>query len=145
MMCDYSLHNIKSRPAAVGDKLVTHAFSTGTTGFVSVDDTERNKTAVCVLPGTEIAFDEPVESTMTTILRRASEAMGVYVPWMKVAIFRQTNMAQRHMHHDMLEFPDGRSLMLTHCRSGQRATVLQLPAAPKTEKEVEEQKRAEYV
>jgi hypothetical protein len=25
-MCDYSLHNVKSRPAKVGDKLTTHNF-----------------------------------------------------------------------------------------------------------------------
>ena len=31
-MCDYSLHNVKSRPAKVGDKLTTHHFNTGTRG-----------------------------------------------------------------------------------------------------------------
>jgi len=29
-MCDYSLHNVKSRPAKVGDKLSTRDFGTGT-------------------------------------------------------------------------------------------------------------------
>ena len=52
-MCDYSLHNVKSRPAKVGDKLTTQHFNTGTTGFAAPED--RN-TAVCVLPGTELAF-----------------------------------------------------------------------------------------
>jgi hypothetical protein len=31
-------------------------------------------------------------------------------------------------HHDALEFPDGRIVLLTHLLSGQHATVLQLPA-----------------
>src|SRR5262249_33427844 len=34
--CDYSLHNVKSRPAKVGDKLTTHHFNTGTRGFACV-------------------------------------------------------------------------------------------------------------
>jgi hypothetical protein len=41
--------------------------------------------------------------------------------------------------------PDGQQILLTELSEGQNATVLQLPAAPKTEKETEEQKRAEYV
>ncbi len=50
-MCDYSLHNVKTRPAKVGDKLVTRRFSTGTTGFASPEDVD---VAVCLLPGTEL-------------------------------------------------------------------------------------------
>src|SRR5262249_61650810 len=29
-MCDYSLHSVRTRPAKVGEKLVTHNFGTGT-------------------------------------------------------------------------------------------------------------------
>ena len=54
-MCDYSLMHVASRPATVGDKLVSTKFSnTITRGFSAVDDPN---TAVCLLPGTEIAFD----------------------------------------------------------------------------------------
>ena len=57
-MCDYSLHRVASRPAKVGDKLVSTSFPhTTTRGFASVDD--RN-VAVCLLPGTELAFEEEV-------------------------------------------------------------------------------------
>ena len=56
-MCDYSLQNVKSRPAKVGDKLTTHNFYTGTCGFAAPEDAN---TAVCVLPGTELAFAKPV-------------------------------------------------------------------------------------
>jgi hypothetical protein len=41
--------------------------------------------------------------------------------------------------------PTGEQILLTYLEKGQHATVLQLPAAPQTEKEAEEQKRAEYV
>jgi len=34
-MGDYSLQKVKSRPAAVGDKLVTHNFGSGTRGFAA--------------------------------------------------------------------------------------------------------------
>ena len=56
-MCDYSLQNVKSRPAKVGDKLTTHNFYTGTGGFAAPEDAN---TAVCVLPGTELAFAKAV-------------------------------------------------------------------------------------
>jgi hypothetical protein len=56
-MCDYSLQNVRSRPAKVGDKLTTHDFGTGTRGFAAAEDSEM---AVCILPGTELAFSSAV-------------------------------------------------------------------------------------
>src|SRR5688572_30288115 len=56
-MCDFSLHNVKSCPAKVGDKLTTHNFNTGTRGFAAPED---STTAVCILPGTELAFSAEV-------------------------------------------------------------------------------------
>jgi hypothetical protein len=52
-MCDYSLKNVRSRPAKVDDKLITRNFGTGTRGFAAAEDAV---VAVCVLPGTELAF-----------------------------------------------------------------------------------------
>jgi hypothetical protein len=60
-MCDFSLQHAKSRPAVVADKLVSHNFGRGTIGFKSVDDPIGDATAVCILPGTELAFDEPIK------------------------------------------------------------------------------------
>src|SRR6266581_3593652 len=57
-MCDFSLHHVKSRPAKVGDKLRTVNFNTGTRGFAAPED---STTAVCILPGTELAFSEEVK------------------------------------------------------------------------------------
>ena len=56
-MCDYSLQTVRSRPAKVGEKLKTQHFNTGTIGFAAPEDCN---TAVCVLPGTELAFAKAV-------------------------------------------------------------------------------------
>src|SRR5665647_3741937 len=50
-MCDYSLHAVATRPARVGETLITTTFpGTSTRGFASERDPE---VAVCMLPGTE--------------------------------------------------------------------------------------------
>ena len=118
-MCDYSLHLIASRPARVGDKLVTTRFpNTITRGFASVDEPEL---AVCLLPGTELAFEKEVQCET-----------GIVFSWRlghAVAKFQQVNKGQSNVHHDALEFPDGKIVLLTNLCKGQRATVLQLPAS----------------
>jgi hypothetical protein len=63
----------------------------------------------------------------------------------KTAIFRQINREKVAAHHDALEFPDGQIALLTSLREGQEATVLQLPAEPKTAVEVEAQGRVAFV
>jgi hypothetical protein len=57
-MCDYSLQNVRSRPAKVGDKLTTRDFGMGTRGFAASEDANL---AVCVMPGTELSWDCPAE------------------------------------------------------------------------------------
>ena len=58
-MCDYSLHHVASRPAKVGDKLVTTQFNHSITrGFAAVGEPN---VAVCLLPGTEVAFEKEIE------------------------------------------------------------------------------------
>jgi hypothetical protein len=46
-MCDYSLHNVKTRPAQVGDKLTTRLFGWSTGGFAASED---KSVAVCLSP-----------------------------------------------------------------------------------------------
>jgi hypothetical protein len=138
-MCDFSLQHAKSRPAVVADKLVSHNFGRGTIGFKSVDDPIGDATAVCILPGTELAFDKPIK------LRWSSgEAKSIDGEFM-TAVFRQRDKHKLNVHHDVLEMPDGQQVLLTLLEESQNATVLQLPAAPRTAKEADEQKRAEYV
>lgn len=121
-MCDYSLHHIASRPAKVADRLVSTDFVQSITrGFTEVGEPE---VAVCLLPGTEIAFDNDVQ------FDRAFSLFGRARVTQRVARFRQLNMDDPHVHHDALEFPDGQLVMVTRLIPGQIATVLQLPARP---------------
>jgi hypothetical protein len=133
-MCDYSLLNVRSRPAKVGDKLTTRNFGTGTRGFAGAED---NAVAVCVLPGTELAFSSAVTVTESRfVVSWKAETLGY-----ATAIFRQINKNEQWKHHDALEFPDGRIVLLTQLCGGQEATVLQLPAQPTTTAEADAQKR----
>jgi hypothetical protein len=119
-MCDYSLHHVATRPARVGDKLVSASFANSITrGFTAVGEPH---VAVCLMPGTEIAFEREVECEPTLGFlpkRRVGE---------KMARFRQVDMDHPGVHHDALEFPNGQVVLLTRLCEGQHATVLQLPA-----------------
>jgi len=120
-MCDYSLHLVASRPAKVGDKLISMSFpQTITRGFVSVDDPN---VAVCVLPGTELSFEKEVRCGTWTVFS--------WKTGHKVAKFRQINKGRSNVNRDALEFPDGKTVLLTDLCKGQRATVLQLPVQPR--------------
>jgi hypothetical protein len=142
-MCDYSLHLVASRPAKVGHKLVATDFVKSITrGFAAVGEphpalgqditpspTARRAqagtadVAVCLLPGTELAFEENVQ------FQRAFSLFGRARVDHKVARFRQVNMNDPNLHHDALEFPSGQIVKVTRLVAGQRATVLQLPAS----------------
>jgi hypothetical protein len=130
-MCDYSLHHIASTPAKVGDRLVTMAFASACTrGFSAIG---RPDVAVCLRPGTELSFDDDVETLFGSLPRWLIALVTRQKPERRLARFRQIDMDRPRVHHDALEFPDGRILLVTYLRPGQRATVLQLPAAPKEE------------
>ena len=135
-MCDFSLQSVRSRPAKIGDKLVTRDFGTGTRGFAAADGP---KLAVCVMPGTELAFAQEIEFLPSLFVwkRRIVNC--------RTAIFRQINKDIERSHHDALEFPDGQTVLLNHLCPGQEATVLQLPAQPTTAAEAEAQKRVAIV
>ena len=98
-MCDYSLQNVKSRPAKVGEKLKTQHFNTGTSGFAAPEDCN---TAVCVLPGTELAFAKAVSCRPRGLFGWKPRILNH-----TTAIFRQVNKDNPRTHHDALEFPDG--------------------------------------
>ena len=124
-MCDYSLEHVTHRPAKVGDKLVSTRFhSSSTRGFMA----EREAgIAICVLPGTELAFANDV-----CCVGSIWPMPGRTLPH-RVARFRNVNQDKPYAYHDALEFPDGEIVLLTELREGQRATVLQLPVEPETE------------
>jgi hypothetical protein len=132
-MCDYSLHAVATRPAEVAETLVSTNFSTGgTRGFASPDDP---KVAVCLRPGTEIAFENDVQ-TGGMMFRKN---IGV-----RLARFRQIDLNKPYQHHDALEFSNGAIVLVTNLTAGQRATVLQLPATPIEERPQVLQPAARY-
>ena len=124
-MCDYSLHLVASRPARVGDKLVTTEFASSITrGFAAIGEPE---VAVRLLPGTELAFEDDIQYD------RALRIFGKARVNHKVARFRQVDMNDPNVHHDAIEFPDGQIVKVTRLVAGQTTTVLQLPAAAQQE------------
>jgi hypothetical protein len=134
-MCDYSLHTVTSRPARVGDQLVTSDFpGTMTRGFAALG---HPGTAVCLVPGTEIAFAQEAQRKHLF----ASFGFGKLAE--HVARFRQINMHDPLKHHDALEFANGRIVLVTELRLGQRVTVLQLPAQTRIVEDARDASRLE--
>jgi hypothetical protein len=120
-MCDYSLHAVASRPAKVGETLMSTTFrGTSTRGFASESEPG---VAVCMLPGTELAFEDDVKYDSRWFWTKTVRS--------RVAKF---NALDRHVpdrHHDAIEFADGTRVLVTQLREGQRVTVLQLPVTGK--------------
>src|ERR1043165_8876654 len=88
-MCDYSLHAVASRPAEVAETLVSTKFrSTTTRGFASPD---TPTVAVCLRPGTELAFETDVR-TEGFLFRRNVQA--------RLARFRQIGLDYAAQHDD---------------------------------------------
>ena len=137
-MCDYSLHGVASRPAKIGDRLVTTDFrNTLTRGFSAEREPD---VAVCLMPGTELAFEAEVErhyAWLQTLFFRKDKWK---IPH-KVGRFRQINVDNPATHHDAIEFPDGRVVLVTRLRPGQYATVLQLPARAHAPAEIKTEQR----
>jgi hypothetical protein len=116
-MCDYSLHAVASRPAQVGETIVSTTFrGTSTRGFASESDPS---VAVCLLPGTELAFADNVRYDNRWIWTRTINS--------RVGKFGKVDPHIPDRHHDAIEFPDGNYVLVTQLVEGQRATVLQLP------------------
>ena len=98
---------------------------------------------MCLLPGTEVAFEKEIEF---------ERGFGLFSNWTrqkrigdKVARFRQLNADKPNVHHDALEFPDGEIVLVTRLCEGQHATVLQLPASPHSVNREVERKDAAVV
>jgi hypothetical protein len=122
-MCDYSLHAVETRPAKVGDELVTTEFANSfTRGFSAIG---QPNVAVCLLPGTELAFEQ--EAEVDHPFARLLPRLRFGKIGDTVARFRQVNAQHSSSHHDAIEFANGKVVLVTRLRPGQHARVLQLP------------------
>jgi hypothetical protein len=120
-MCDYSLHAIASRPARAGETLISTGFrGTSTLGFASPAE---EGVAVCLLPGTELAFEKNV--------RRRAGWFRSHTLKFNVAKFCKISPDAPGQHHDALTFPDGSTVLVNSLVQRQRVRVLQLPATVK--------------
>ena len=93
------------------------------------------KVAVCLRPGTEIAFENDVQTDGVMFRKSIGD---------RLARFRQIDLNKPHQHHDALEFSNGTIVLVTNLAAGQRATVLQLPASPIEEKPQASRPAARY-
>ncbi len=122
-MCDYSLHHVATTPAKVGESLVTTQFEHSITrGFCAVG---APGVAVCIPSGAELSFEREVEQDRLFFFMRRRKMGG------RLARFCQIDMDNPNTHHDALEFPNGKIVLLTELAVGQRASVLQLPPTGK--------------
>jgi hypothetical protein len=130
-MCDYSLENVASRAAIAGETLISTRFPNAMTkGFSGVSEPG---VAVCLRPGTELAFDDTVEFEKSCLETARTTA--------KVATFRQIDLENRHAHHDALEFADGQLVRLASLIPGQTAVIVQMPHDATGEPAVRAQER----
>jgi hypothetical protein len=100
-------------------RLTTRQFSLGTRGFSAPEDIN---VAICLRPGTELSFTDEVR-------RVHLWPWSKNVTHHKTAIFREINQDNPATHHDALEFPDGRIVVLTFLEEGQQPTVRYPPDA----------------
>jgi hypothetical protein len=131
-MCDYSLSAVASRPAKVGETLVSTYFrGTPSHGFAVPHE---ESVAVCLLPGTELVFERNVKYRGGWF---RSKTAGY-----SVAKFCKIDPEIPHKHHDGLEFPDGSTVLVQSLVQGQRVRVLQMPITNKGHKSAGRQSEA---
>jgi hypothetical protein len=131
-MCDYSLSAVASRPAKVGETLVSTYFrGTPSHGFAVPHE---ESVAVCLLPGTELVFEGNVKYRGGWF---RSKTAGY-----SVAKFCKIDPEIPHKHHDGLEFPDGSKVLVQSLVQGQRVRVLQMPITNKGHKSAGQQGKA---
>ena len=131
-MCDYSLHAVKTRDAQVGDTLITTKFSdhcgglSQTVGLCTIAE-KANKfvhEATCLRPGTELRLDAAPErgkyNWLLNLLRKRLTNETT-------ATFRKVHEDYPGVHHDALQFADGKIVTINSMALGQVMTVLQVP------------------
>jgi hypothetical protein len=96
--------------------MTTGFYGTSTRGFAAKDEPG---VAVCLLPGTELAFDQPVRHSRGWLYTRCASSC--------VARFCRIEQRSLQQHRDALSFPDGSAVLVNELSEGQYARVIQLP------------------
>jgi hypothetical protein len=123
-MCDYSLHAVASRPAKLGDTLIVTSFhGTATRGFAAKG---QPAVAVCLLPGTELAFDHDVKYRCNRFFTRSGYSWTRHAGF-SVARFCKIDPLASDPLRDALSFPDGTTVLVNMLEERQCARVIQLP------------------
>jgi hypothetical protein len=123
-MCDYSLHAVASHPAKLGDTLIVTSFhGTATRGFAAKG---QPAVAVCLLPGTELAFDHDVKYRCNRFFTRSGYSW-IRSAGFSVARFCKIDPLASDPHRDALSFPDGTTVLVNMLEEWQCARVIQLP------------------
>src|SRR6202165_5015439 len=108
-MCEYSLHSVAARHARCGETLCTPSFyGTSTRGFAAKGEPN---VAVCLLPGTELAFERDVRYNRNWLSTRSTG--------FSVARFCAIGPGASHQYHDALSFPDGKTVLVNLLSEGQ--------------------------
>lgn len=135
VICDYSLHAVRTREAVRGDILEVYQFNSSTKGMR--DATEARPfvelaCAVCLKEGTELRITEPVIE-----LFRWPSWLPLFNGKRKhrhsTATFRKLGERVNEQgygpaHRDGIEFPDGAQVLINNLEVGQIMGVLQVPA-----------------
>ena len=157
-MCDYSLMEIPSRLAVVGEELITHRFSTGSMGMASLPDVLKlhemqaaqsklsvwealkkwlfgpeirdQVCAVCIAPGTVLEMSRIPEGEQRQFALRSLEEVT----------FTQLTAEPFH-YRDAIRFRNGRHVMLHRLQEGILFKV-QREGADTSSRVVEMQERA---
>ena len=119
-MCDYSMHAVMNRKAVVGDKVITSNFQGRSSHGLESLKPEEVGTAICLIPGTGIEFDKPVQYTnmMGKMVVDSPYRTGRYISMGNVI---------RSNYNDAIQFPDGTVTLLVYLKLNQTGTVAYVP------------------
>lgn len=126
-MCDYSLHNAKSRKAAVGDEVVTDhpTFGSG----LALTDIHDPSCAICLMEGVGVEFDRPI-TFVAPDWNQTGYRTARYVHFNSYngANYRRCSMLRvSPAYRDWLQLPDGSTYPIASLREGQTGRVAVVP------------------
>lgn len=114
-MCGWSAEDADSRPAVVGDKLVTDKINTHVTGLVA----RSNGETVCLLTGSKIQL-----INMPVIAGRPDVPVGTF----EACLGEHQYTGGEEGPTDILDCGNGAKIFLTYIPLGVNVTVLSIPA-----------------